>query len=129
MEKNNNITLFDYKNINVRTVIIDGDIWFVAKDICDILEIANSRDAISNLSDKMKMTLVWKQSLVALSDDPNVTQISLISEPWMYKLVFKSRKPEAEKFSDWVVSEVLPYLQNTFPNIIEYKENNKLESN
>lgn len=114
MEKNKNVTLFDYKNIKVRTVIIDGDVWFVAKDVCDILEIANSRDAVSNLSEKMKMTLVWKESLVALTDDPNITQISLISEPWMYKLVFKSRKPEAEKFSDWVVSEVLPTIRKTW---------------
>jgi prophage antirepressor-like protein len=58
MENNKSITLFDYKNIKVRTVIIDGDVWFVAKDICDVLEISNSRDAVSNLSDKMKMTLV-----------------------------------------------------------------------
>lgn len=110
----NTIILFDYKNVKVRTVIIDGEIWFVAKDICDILEIANSRDAVSNLSEKMKMTLVWKESLVALTDDPNITQISLISEPWMYKLVFKSRKPEAKKFSDRVVNEVLPIIRKTW---------------
>lgn len=35
MEQNNNITLFDYKNIKVRTVIIDGDVWFIVKDVCD----------------------------------------------------------------------------------------------
>lgn len=114
MENNKSVTLFDYKNTKIRTVIIDGDVWFVAKDICDILEIKNSRDAVSNLSEKMKMTLVWKESLVALTDDPNITQISLISEPWMYKLVFKSRKPEAEKFSDWVVGEVLPTIRKTW---------------
>ncbi|MDD2870372.1 MAG: BRO family protein [Candidatus Gracilibacteria bacterium] len=74
MEKNKNVTLFDYKNIKVRTVIIDGDVWFVAKDVCDILEIANSRDAVSNLSEKMKMTLVGKESLVALTDDPNIIE-------------------------------------------------------
>ena len=114
MEHTNKITLFDYKNAKVRTVIIDGEIWFVAKDVCDILEIANSRDAVSSLSDKMKMTLVGKESLVALTDDPNVTQISLISEPGMYKIVFKSRKPEAEKFSDRVVSQVLPTIRKTW---------------
>jgi len=58
MQENTNVTLFDYKNIKVRTVIIDGDVWFVAKDVCDVLEIANSRDAISHLSESMKMTLV-----------------------------------------------------------------------
>jgi len=57
MENNKNVTLFDYKNIKVRTVIIDGDVWFVAKDVCDILEIKNPTDALSSLSDKMKMTL------------------------------------------------------------------------
>jgi prophage antirepressor-like protein len=114
MQQTNHITLFNYKDIKVRTVIIDGDIWFVAKDICDILEIANSRDAVSWLSEKMKLTLQWKESLVGYTDDPNVTQISLISEPGMYKLVFKSRKPEAEKFSNWVVEEVLPTIRKTW---------------
>jgi len=58
MKKNKSVTLFDYKNIKVRTVIIDGDIWFVAKDICDVLELTNPTEAIKKLSDKMKMTLV-----------------------------------------------------------------------
>jgi prophage antirepressor-like protein len=57
MENNKSITLFDYKNTKVRTVIIDGDIWFVAKDICDILELTNPTESLKNLSDKMKMTL------------------------------------------------------------------------
>lgn len=113
MEGNSLVALFDYKDIKVRTVIIDGDVRFVAKDVCKILEISNSRDAIGNISDKMKITLQGKESLVGLTDDPNVTQLSLISEPGMYKLVFKSRKPEAEKFSDRVVSEVLPTIRKT----------------
>jgi len=37
VEKNKSVTLFDYKNIKIRTVIINGDIWFVAKDVCDVL--------------------------------------------------------------------------------------------
>ena len=57
MENNKNVTLFDYKNIKVRTVIIDGDVWFVAKDVCDVLELTNPTEAIKSLSDKMKMTL------------------------------------------------------------------------
>ncbi|MDQ7009141.1 MAG: BRO family protein, partial [Candidatus Gracilibacteria bacterium] len=108
MENNKSVTLFDYKNIKVRTVIIDGEIWFVAKDVCDVLGIKNSREAISSLSEIMKVTLEGKDSIVGITDDANTVRISLISEPRMYKLVFKSRKPEAEKFSDWVVSEVLP---------------------
>ncbi|MDD3646201.1 MAG: BRO family protein [Candidatus Gracilibacteria bacterium] len=113
MQNNKNITLFDYKNVKVRTVIIDGDVWFVAKDVCDILEIKNPTDALSNLSERMKMTLEGKESILGITEDPNVVRILLVSEPGMYKLVFKSRKPEAEKFSDWVVCEVLPTIRKT----------------
>ena len=137
MKNNKNITLFNYKDTKIRTITIDWDIWFVAKDVCDILEIKNSRDALSSISDKMKMVLVWKESLVGLTDNPNVTQIAIISEPWMYKLVFKSRKPEAEKFSDWVVSEVLPTIRKTWsywitkslsPMMIRFSLNSKQNS-
>jgi len=114
MENNKNVTLFDYKDIKVRTVIIDGDLWFVAKDICDILSMKNPTDALSNLSDKMKMTLEGKESILGITEDANTVRLLLISEPWMYKLVFRSRKPEAEKFSDWVVSEVLPTIRKTW---------------
>lgn len=107
------LTLFDYKNIKVRTVIIDGEIWFVAKDICDVLELTNPTESMRSLSDKMKMTLEGKESILSITEDPNAVRISLISEPGLYKLVFKSRKPEAEKFSDWVVGEVLPTIRKT----------------
>jgi len=113
MQDTKTIALFDYKNIRVRTVIIDGEIWFVAKDICDILEIKNPTDALSGLSDKMKMTLEGKESILAITEDANTVRILLVSEPGMYKLVFKSRKPEAEKFSDRVVTEVLPTIRKT----------------
>jgi len=108
-----NVTLFNYNQVKIRTVIINGEIWFVAKDICDVLEISNSRDSLSSLSERMKLTLIGKESLVGITDDPFTTQIALISEPGMYKLVFRSRKPEAEKFTDWVVGEVLPSIRKT----------------
>ena len=113
MNNKKQIALFDYKKHQVRTVIIDGDIWFVAQDVCNILEIKNPTDALSNLSDKMKMTLEGKESILGITEDPNTVRILLLSEPGLYKLVFKSRKPEAEKFSDWVVSEILPSIRKT----------------
>ena len=48
------IQIFCYKSLPVRTTEIDGEIWFVAKDVCEVLEIANSRDAVSNLDDDEK---------------------------------------------------------------------------
>ena len=81
MENNKSVTPFDYKDIKVRTVIIDGDIWFVAKDICDILELTNPTESLRKLSDKMKMTLEGKESILAITEDANTVRLSLISEP------------------------------------------------
>jgi len=49
MENSKNIALFDYKNIQIRTVIIDGDIWFVAKDVCDALGLTNPTESLKNI--------------------------------------------------------------------------------
>lgn len=101
----NELEVFNYNGNNVRTVIIDGNVWFVAKDICDVLDISNSRDAISELDNDEKNT-------VAINDgnrgNPNT---SIISESGVYALVFKSRKPEAKNFSRWVRHEVLPAIR------------------
>ena len=103
----NALQIFTYKNNEVRTAEVDGEVWFVAKDVCDILDIANSRDAISELDDDEKNT-------VAINDgnrgNPNT---NIISESGVYALVFKSRKPEAKAFSRWVRHEVLPQIRKT----------------
>ena len=105
----NEIQLFSYgeEKRPVRTVEINGEVWFVAKDVCDILKIANSRDAISTLDDDEK-------NIVAITDgnrgNPNT---SIISEPGLYRLAFKSRKKEAKKFVRWVTHEVLPAIRQT----------------
>lgn len=119
----NSITnLFNYKEKRIRTKVINNEIWFVAKDICDVLEIANSRDAMSSLSNTMKMTLEGKNNIVGIADDDKAVRISLVSEPGMYKLAFKSRKTEAENFTDWVVTEVLPAIRKTGSYGITKKE-------
>ncbi len=112
---NNPIALFEFNQNKIRTVIIDSDVWFVASDICQVLDISNSRDAVSTLSEFMKKTFNRSDfSTVGLTDTAqNVQFITFISEAGMYKLTFKSRKPEAEKFSDWIVSEVIPTIRKT----------------
>ena len=105
-EMNMEITVFNFKAHEVRTVLKDGEPWFVAKDVCDVLEITNSRDAVAGLDEDEKGvgitdTLGGKQSLVT------------ISESGLYALIFKSRKPEAKAFRKWVTSEVLPALRKT----------------
>lgn len=81
-----------------------GEPWFVAKDICDILEIANARDAISTLDDDEKG--------VAFTDTLGGKQeVNIINESGLYNLIFRSNKPQAKVFRKWVTSEVLPAIR------------------
>lgn len=103
-----NINPFNFNSQKVRTVQHeDGSIWFVLKDICDVLGIENSRHVATRLKNNEKNT-------VALNDgnrgNPNTT---IVSESGFYKVVLRSDKPKAEPFSDWVTSEVLPSIRKT----------------
>lgn len=107
----NNVTIFNFRSHNVRTILKDGEPWFIAKDVCDVLEIANSRDAVSRIPDKDKMT-------VGLTDSHSgqrggARSLTIISEAGLYRLVLRSDKPAAEPFIDWVTSEVLPTIRKT----------------
>ena len=102
-----NIIPFSYNSKQVRTIIMDGEPWFVAKDICDILEISNSRDAISRLD-------VDEKNTVAITDGtPGNPNMTIISESGVYALIFTSRKPEAENFKRWIRKEVIPSIRKT----------------
>lgn len=88
----------------VRGTIINGQPWFVAKDICDCLGVRNNRDALSRLDDDEKG--------VALTDTLGGTQeLATVNEPGLYSLVLSSRKPEAKQFKRWITHEVLPSLR------------------
>ncbi|MFV0422266.1 BRO family protein [Oleidesulfovibrio sp.] len=86
----------------------DGELWFVAKDVCQVLELANVSEALKGLDSDEKITLS--------NPDGNPRAgiphcHNLISESGLYALVFRSRKPEAKAFSKWVRAEVLPALR------------------
>ena len=97
--------IFESKEFGkIRVVEHSGAPWFVGKDVCDCLEIGNSRDAAASLDDDEKG--------VALIDTPGGKQeMSIISEPGLYSLVLRSRKPEAKAFKRWIVHEVLPAIR------------------
>lgn len=82
--------------------------WFVAKDVCNVLEIGNSRQALSYLDEDEKGVII--------NDTLGGEQeMSTISESGLYSLIFRSRKPEAKRFRKWVTAELLPALrQNGF---------------
>lgn len=88
----------------IRQVTSKGELWFVAKDICDILGLTNSRQATSALDDDEKG--------VISNDTPGGRQaMTVVNESGMYALILQSRKPEAKAFRKWVTSEVLPSIR------------------
>lgn len=96
---------FQERVAQVRTLIdTKGEPWFVAKDVCDILEISNSRDAISRLDDDEK-GVAQTDTLGGLQD------VNIINESGLYGLIFRSDKPQAKAFRKWVTSEVLPAIR------------------
>lgn len=88
----------------------NGEPWFVAKDVCKVLELENVTKALYGLDEDEKITLTISNGNPR-AGIPN--EMNLISESGLYALVFRSRKPEAKAFSKWVRSEVLPALRKT----------------
>ena len=82
----NIVKFFEFNQAKVRTIIIDNDPWFVAQDVCDILELENVSKALSRLDDDEKMELDRK-SILTLSNDPNVVRLSAVNEYGLYSLV------------------------------------------
>ncbi|PTY03924.1 hypothetical protein DB346_02870 [Verrucomicrobia bacterium LW23] len=110
---------FPYSNLPVRSCTIDGKPWFVAIDVCRILDIRNNRDAISDLEPDEVCMMSLSENTVGNADgipphngtgrgNPNV---NLVSESGVYALVFKSRKEAARRFRVWITSEVLPSIR------------------
>lgn len=111
----NDFELFNNKNLgSVRTALDqDGNIWFVAKDVCDVLGIVNNRDAISRLDEDEKDTIDPHIFTVGNTDTENRrgSELSIINESGMYTLVLTSRKPQAKEFKKWLTHEVIPTIR------------------
>ena len=102
------IQLFQYEGAEVRTVLIDGEAWFVAKDVCDILGYANARDALArHLDDDEKSTVAIHDGTSLKGGNPNM---NIINESGLYCLILRSNMPEAKKFRRWVTEIVLPQV-------------------
>lgn len=101
-----NIQVFEYQNNKVRTVDVDGEAWFVLKDVCAVLGISNNRMAADRLDDDEKGvslidTLGGKQEMV------------IVNESGLYHVILRSDKPEAAPFRRWVTNDVLPAIRKT----------------
>ncbi len=111
----NDFELFNNENLgSVRTALDqDGNIWFVAKDVCDVLGIVNNRDAMSRLDEDEKDTIDPHIFTVGNTDTENRrgSELSIINESGIYTLVLTSRKPQAKEFKKWLTHEVIPTIR------------------
>lgn len=96
---------FNYKSKQVRTIIKDGEPWFVVKDVCEILEINNPNMAAARLDDD-------EVSQAEVIDSLGRRQMTnVVNEPGLYNLILRSDKPEAKRFKRWIAHEVLPAIR------------------
>lgn len=90
----------------VRTVVLDGEPWFVAKDACDVVGITKHRDAVAQLDDDERASMTV--------DTPGGPQVmTVVNEPGVYALMMISRSPTVKPFRRWVAHEVLPSIRRT----------------
>lgn len=94
--------IFDYNGHQVRTVVRDNEPWFVAKDVCNILEIDSSQTRRLDEDEK---------GLYSIQTPGGTQQMICVNEPGLYSLILGSRKKEAKQFKRWVTHEVLPSIR------------------
>jgi prophage antirepressor-like protein len=106
----NTVKTFMNANLgNVRVVTNENGEWFVAKDVCDILEIGNPSDVMRRLDDDEKMTL---DSIESHSGQRGgAQQINVVNEYGLWQMVLGSRKPQAKEFKRWLTHEVIPAIR------------------
>ncbi|MDF9489751.1 phage antirepressor [Bacillus cereus] len=98
----NKLQVFNNEELGqVRTVVKGEDVWFVAKDVCEVLEIKNTTQAMQKLDpEERTMFNIGRQG-----------ETNIINESGLYSLIMTSRKPQAKAFKKWVTSEVLPSIR------------------
>lgn len=124
MKLENQIQIFNNPEFGqIRTILINGEIWFVAADVCRALDLTNTTMALKSLSDDEKSKIeenritidhnyLWSTVTPFVeNDNPFLKEINIVNEPGLYHLNFMSRKPNAKKFQHWVYHEVLPSIR------------------
>jgi len=97
----NQLQIFNFNENQVRTVLINNEPWFVAKDVCEILEITNPTMALQRLdNDERAKFNLGRQG-----------ETNIVNEPGLYTLILGSRKPEAKQFKRWITHEVIPAIR------------------
>ncbi|MQS06017.1 BRO-N domain-containing protein [Streptomyces alkaliphilus] len=111
------VHFFAFRNAPVRVLVIDGQTWWVAVDVCGALDLTNSRKALSHLDEDERLLIPFSRLPDAGTEPPDALDrgrtLAVINEPGLYSLVLRSRKPEARAFKRWITHEVLPSIRRT----------------
>lgn len=118
----NDLTIFNYRGRNVRTLTFDDEPWFVGKDVAEVLGYSNTRKVIQDhVDEEDKMDGVTIRD--AIGREQNVVAIN---ESGLYSLIMSSKLPSAKEFKRWVTHEVLPSIRKTgsysIPSCSPYRE-------
>lgn len=95
---------FEYVNNSIDAININGEPWVIAQDVCNVLGLKEAWRAVHSLNESEKQTIQLVRS-------GQRRTYWLVNESGLYALIFKSRKPEAQQFRQWVTSEVLPNVR------------------
>ena len=104
--------LFTYESHQIRTVTENGETWFAAVDVCKSLGISWRGNTLNAIPDGWKGMRSFRTPSSGQRGG-GIQTLRFISEPAVYKLAFRSNKPEADAFTNWVASEVLPAIRKT----------------
>ena len=104
----NDLQLFKFENKDVRTLQIDGEPWFVGKDVTEILGYSKSRNALAR-----HVTAEDKEVVPIQGDLGGTQEMTIINESGLYSLILSSKLPSAKEFKHWITSEVLPQIRKT----------------
>ncbi len=108
----NEIQVFNNSEFGqIRTMIIDGEPWFVGKDVAVALGYLDTKDAVRKHVDSEDKQLIQRRQIATLKI-PN-RGIIAVNESGLYALIFESKLPSAKRFKRWVTSEVLPAIRKT----------------
>jgi prophage antirepressor-like protein len=106
------LAIFKYQEENTNsvndftTIEIDGEPWFIAVDVCNLLDITNVTQSLGSLDDDEKLPYVMYRA-------GQMRSVNLINESGLYNLIFRSKKPTAKAFRKWVTKEVIPAIRKT----------------
>jgi len=104
-----NLSVFVFESQEIRIVVIENEPWFVAKDVCEGLTIPwKGGETLNSIPER------WKKMTPEIPDSQGRNQSGwVIKESGVYKLAFRSNKPEADRLTNWIAEEVLPSIRRT----------------